>query len=51
MPGAVAIVVILLLIPVLVLMTCAVVAAVLGWSLNSDANQRHAGSELIETNY
>lgn len=51
MPGVVAIVIALLLIPVLVIMSGALVAALLGWSLNDDVNINHEGSELIETNY
>ncbi|OWY60538.1 hypothetical protein B7486_68630 [cyanobacterium TDX16] len=48
--GAVAIVVVLLLIPVAVVMSGAVLAAILGWSLKTDAEDRNEGSELIELN-
>jgi hypothetical protein len=50
MAGAVAIVIVLLLIPVVVLMSGAVASAVLGWFLVSDAEARHEGSELVELN-
>lgn len=42
--GAVLIVIALLLIPVFVLMTGAVIAAVMGWRLQVDADERHAAS-------
>jgi len=48
--GAVIIVVVLLLIPVGVVMSGAVLAAILGWSLKTDAEDRNEGSELIELN-
>jgi membrane glycosyltransferase len=49
--GAVVIVlVLLLLMPFLLFMTGAVVAAILGWALKSDAEQRHEGSELVDLN-
>jgi hypothetical protein len=51
MPGVVAIVIALLLIPVFVIMSGALVAALLGWSVNGEVNLNHEGSELIETNY
>ncbi len=47
MAGAIAIVVVLLLIPVLVLLGSSVLAAVLGQVLESDAEQRNEGSELL----
>jgi hypothetical protein len=51
MAGALVMVFILLIaIPVGVLMSGAAVAAVLGWFLRSDAEARHQGSELIDTN-
>jgi hypothetical protein len=51
MLGAIIIsVVIVVVIPVAVMMSGAVVAAVLGWSLKEDAEARHAGSELIALN-
>jgi len=48
--GAVIIVVVLLLIPVGVVMSGAILAAILGWSLKTDAEDRNEGSELIELN-
>jgi hypothetical protein len=48
--GAVAIVIVLLVLPVVVCMSGAVVAAVLGQSLWSDGDARYEGSELIELN-
>jgi hypothetical protein len=48
MAGAVAIVIVLLLIPVLVLLSGAILSAILGETLTRDAANRHAGSELIE---
>jgi len=48
--GAIIIVVVLLLIPVMVLMTGGIASALLGFFLKSDAEARHAGSELIELN-
>ena len=48
MPGAIAIVVALLLIPVIVLMSCGVLSAVLGFFFERDAAARNAGSELLE---
>jgi hypothetical protein len=41
-------IVIVIAIPVGVLMTGAVVAGVLGWRLKADADERAAGSELLE---
>jgi len=49
-PGAVAIVLVLLLFPVIVLMAGAILAAVLGTLLDRDARARHAGSELLDVN-
>jgi hypothetical protein len=51
MPGAVAIVIALLLIPVFVIMSGGIAAAILGSSLNDDVNRSYEGSELLETNY
>lgn len=48
MPGAIAIVVVLLLIPVLVLMTGGLASAVIGTILGRDADARHEGSELLQ---
>jgi hypothetical protein len=46
MAGAIAIVVVLLLFPVVVLMGSSVLAAVLGQLLWKDGQTQHAGSEL-----
>lgn len=48
MPGVVAIVIVLLLIPVLVLMGGGVASAVIGFFLGRDADERYADSELLE---
>ena len=50
MPGAIAVVVVLLLLPVLVCMGSAILAAVLGVVLNTDAEVRNEGSELLDIN-
>lgn len=50
MPGAIAIVVVLLILPVLVCMGGAIIAMVLGVALNNDAEIRHEGSELLDLN-
>ncbi len=50
MPGAIAVVVVLLLLPVLVCMGSVVVAVVLGVVLNRDAEVRNEGSELLDLN-
>jgi hypothetical protein len=42
--------VLVVVIPVAVLMSGAVVAAGLGWLLKSTVESGHAGSELLETN-
>jgi hypothetical protein len=49
-PGAIAIVLVLLLLPVLVCMGSAAIAAVLGVVLNNDAEDRNEGSELLDLN-
>ncbi len=49
-PGAIAIVVVLLLLPILVCMGSAAIAVVLGVVLNNDAEVRHEGSELLDLN-
>jgi hypothetical protein len=47
--GAIALaIVIVIVIPVAVLMTGAAVAALLGWRLKADADERFEGSELLE---
>jgi hypothetical protein len=48
--GAVAIVIVLLLLPVLVCMSGAIAAFVLGRSLVNDAEERNEGSELLDLN-
>ena len=50
MPGAIAIVLVLLILPVLVCMGSVVIAAVLGVVLNRDAEIRNEGSELLDLN-
>lgn len=51
MPGAIAIVIALLLFPVIAIMGSVSIAALLGWALNKDAEDRHEGSELLDVNY
>ncbi len=48
MPGAIAIVIVLLLIPVVVLMTGGVVSAILGEVFYRDGRARNEGSELLD---
>ena len=48
MAGAIIIVVVLLLIPVLVLLSGAVASAILGETLEHDAEVRYRGSELLD---
>ena len=49
--GAIAIVIVLAVIfPVLVMMSGAVAAAILGQTLTTDAAKRNEGSELVELN-
>jgi membrane glycosyltransferase len=51
MTGAILMVIVLVLvIPVAVLVSGAVVAALLGWSLKADAEARNKDSELIDLN-
>jgi len=51
MAGAILIAIVLVVvIPVAVCMSGAVVAALLGWSLKEDAETRYEGSELISLN-
>ncbi|MEZ5215291.1 MAG: hypothetical protein R2705_01810 [Ilumatobacteraceae bacterium] len=50
MPGAIAIVIVLLLLPVMVIMSGALAAGVLGQFLTKDAEERHEGSELLDLN-
>ena len=48
MAGAIAIIIVLLLLPVLVLMSGGVASALIGFFLGRDAEARHEGSELLE---
>jgi hypothetical protein len=49
MPGPLIMVFVLLVfIPISVCITGAIVAAILGWSLKDDAEDRNEGSELLE---
>lgn len=50
MAGGIIMVLILLLFPVVVLMSGAVGAALIGHLLKKDADRRHVGSELVELN-
>ena len=50
MAGAIGILVVLLLFPVLVLIGSSILAAVLGQLLWKDGQTRHEGSELVEVN-
>ena len=50
MPGAIVLVLVLLLLPVLVCMGSAIIAAALGMVLNFDAEVRNEGSELLDLN-
>ena len=50
MPGAIIVVVVLVLFPVLVCMGSVILAAALGMVLNNDAEVRHEGSELLDFN-
>jgi hypothetical protein len=49
-PGAIAILVALLIFPVIAIMGTATIAAALGFLLNRDAEQRNEGSELLDVN-
>jgi hypothetical protein len=51
MPGVVIIVLVLLAFPIVVGLSTAGIAALLGHLLYKDAEVRHEGSELIDTNY
>ncbi len=50
MLGAIILVVVLLAFPIIVGLSTAAIAGVLGHLLNRDAEIRHEGSELLETN-
>jgi hypothetical protein len=47
-PGAIVIVVVLLLIPVAVIMTGALAAAAIGWLVKDDVDGEYAGTEHLE---
>jgi hypothetical protein len=51
MPGVVIIILVLLAFPIIVGLSTAGIAALLGHLLYKDAEVRHEGSELIDTNY
>ena len=51
MPGAISIIIALLVFPVVAIMGSVTIAALLGWALNRDAIDRNEGSELIDVNY
>ena len=51
MPGAIAIILVLLLFPIVAIMGSATIAVLLGFLLNRDGEQRNAGSELLDSNY
>jgi hypothetical protein len=51
MPGVVIIILALLAFPIVVGLSTAGIAALLGHLLYKDAEVRHEGSELIDTNY
>lgn len=51
MPGAIAILAVLLLFPIMAIMGSASVAVVLSVLLNRDSERRHANSDLLDTNY
>lgn len=48
MAGAIAIVVVLLIFPSLLLISGGVGSAILGYFLQKDGEERHAGSELLQ---
>ena len=50
MPGAIAIIIALVIFLVVAIMGLASIAVVLGFLLNRDAEQRHEGSELLDVN-
>ncbi|MBW3615692.1 MAG: hypothetical protein KY439_10350 [Actinobacteria bacterium] len=49
--AAIVVGVILFVLPPLFLMTGAVVSAIMGWALRANAEDDHAGSELVDLNY
>ena len=50
MPGAIAIIIVLFLLPVVVCMSFALIAAALGQLLYKDCEARNEGSELLDLN-
>jgi hypothetical protein len=50
MTGPIIIVLILLMFPIIVGLSTAALAGVIGYFLNKDAEIRHEGSELLDTN-
>jgi hypothetical protein len=48
MPGAIVIVLVLLLIPVALILTGALVASALGWLVKDDVDGEHADSEYLD---
>ena len=50
MAGAVILVAVLLILPMIMCMGGVVLAAVLGWSVKADVDATHEGSELLELN-
>jgi hypothetical protein len=48
--GAIVLVIVLLLFPVLIAIAGLVGAMLLGWTLNQDSEVRHEGSELLDLN-
>ena len=48
MPGAIALVIVLLLFPVVVIMSGAVASAIIGEVFRRDGEARHEGSELLD---
>jgi hypothetical protein len=49
-PGAIAILIVLVLLPVIVIMSFAGIAAILGQLLYKDGEARNEGSELLDLN-
>jgi len=49
-PGAIAIILVLLIFPIVACLGSVAIAAALGITLNKDAEERHAGSELLDVN-
>jgi hypothetical protein len=50
MAGAIAIAVVLLVLPALLCMGGVVLAGILGWSVKTSVDEAHEGSELLELN-